>query len=107
MTFSMEKYLGGVLKGAPETYERELVQAKKIQEVIHSRWKASEPEQWKHKYLLWFLKVYQESEKAETRYRYWLTAKKIMKRLGKEDSWIPRLKGSWTEPQRKKTKVKT
>ena len=42
MTFSMEKYLGGVLNGAPETYERELAQAKKIQEVIHSRWKASE-----------------------------------------------------------------
>lgn len=94
--------MDGVLKGAPETYERELAQARKIQEAILGRWNAREPQYWKLKHLHWFLNVYQRSEKPETRYRYWLTAKKILKRLGKEEDWMPRLKGSWTEPQRKK-----
>jgi hypothetical protein len=100
MKFSMEIFLGGVLKGAPQTYERELAQARKIHEVLRDRWNVGQPEQWKHKHLLWFLNIYQRSEKPETRYRYWLTVKKIMKRLSKEEDWTPRLKGSWTKAPR-------
>jgi len=100
MKCPMEDFLSGVLKGSPSTYERELAQSRKIYEAIHDRWNVRRPEQWRLKHILWFLGVYQALDSAETRYRYWLTVKKIMKRLEKEEDWAPRLNGPWTKAPR-------
>lgn len=96
----MEKFLEGVLTGAAVTRKRELAHANAIQEAIFARWKVKYPEQLQNKHLRWFLEVYQCSTPLETRYRYWLTVIKIMKRRQKEADWTPRLKGPWTTAQR-------
>lgn len=96
MKCPIEMFLNGVLTGGAETRKRELGQAKKIHEALREHWNLDHPEQWRLKHLRWFLEAHQKPTPPETRYRYWLTVVKIMKRRQKEADWTPRLQGPWT-----------
>lgn len=94
----MELFLSGGLTGAPATRWRDLMQAEKIHTVLVERWGVHHPAQWRVKYLRWFLAEHLKSASNDTRYRYWLTVKKIIKRLNKEADWTSLLQGPWTSP---------
>lgn len=98
MKSKMELYIGGSLTGAPTTRKRDLKQAETIQEVIATRWDVHHPAQWQVKHLRWFLSEHLKSASSDTRYRYWLTVKKIVDRRHKKTDWTPLLKGSWISP---------
>lgn len=97
MSASIEIFLSGVLKGSPQSRKRHLMQAAQIQIAIEQRWGLKHPSQWRHKHLRWFLQEHLKTASDETRYRYWLTSKELVKRLDKTNDWIPILKGPWTQ----------
>lgn len=97
---TMEIFISGVLKGAPETCIRHIQRANKIKLAIESRWKIRHPAQYQVKHLRWFLAEHIKREKPNARYQYWLTVKLIVKRRDKVDDWLPLLKGEWNSPAR-------
>jgi hypothetical protein len=98
MKCQMKLFIDGCLCGAPSTRDRDLAQARLIYEAIAKRWNLHHPRQWQVKHLRWFLTEHLKSGTSNTRYRYWLTVKKIVNRLQKEADWTPLLKGTWTSP---------
>lgn len=83
--FDIELFLSGVLTGSHATRKRHLRQAKIIHIAIAQRWQQSNPWTWKRKHLLWFMNHQSKNLANTTRYRYGLTIKLIVLRLGK--SW--------------------
>lgn len=96
MAMCMSTYLGGVLKGSSDTKKSDIQRAINIQQAIAKRWQRDHPKQWQLKHVHWLLDVHLRSLSQETRYRYWLTLRVILKRIKKVKDWEPRLQGSWT-----------
>ncbi|HRL94413.1 MAG TPA: hypothetical protein PK873_12720 [Pseudomonas sp.] len=93
---------GGVLTGSPHSRKRHLMQADVIQDAIKQRWKKDCPERWKVKHIRWFLQEQAKTAAPETTYRYWLTARLLVERLGKTNDWLPHLNGAWTQKPKPK-----
>lgn len=83
MSFNMELFLAGVLKGSNATRQRHLRQAKVIQTVISQRWQLDNPWTWQQKHLVWFLNHRMGDRAEATLYYYRLTIQLIALRLGK------------------------
>lgn len=83
-SFDMDIFLSGMLTGSYATRQRHLHQAKVIQTSISGRWKLHIPWTWQRKHLGWFLNHRLSNRAEATRYYYFLTAKLIAQRLGKE-----------------------
>jgi hypothetical protein len=92
----MRIFLGGVLTGSPHSRKRHLMQADVIQDAIEQRWKKDRAQCWQAKHLRWFLQEQTKTAAPETTYRYWLTARLLVERLGKTNDWLPHLNGPWT-----------
>jgi hypothetical protein len=93
----MRIFLGGVLTGSPQSRKRHLMQAEVIQAAIELRWDRDRPERWQAKHVRWFLQKQAKTASPETIYRYWLTARLLVERLDKTNSWLPHLSGPWTQ----------
>ena len=103
MSISVRIFLDGVLTGSPKSRERHLMQAELIQSAIEQRWKRPHPQRWQAKHVRWFLQEQLKEASPETRYRYWLTTRLLIKRLDKTTDWLPHLSGPWTQkPKRNK-----
>lgn len=98
MKSPMTLFISGGLTGAPTSRKRDLMQAEKIHEALAEHWGLHHPAQWRVKHLRWFLAEHLKFASSDTRYRYWLTVKKIITQLKKEEDWTPLLKGPWTSP---------
>ncbi|VVM63665.1 hypothetical protein [Pseudomonas fluorescens] len=85
-SFDMEVFLMAVLKGSHATCRRHILQSKRIQKAIASRWDRGNPWTWQRKHLAWFVSFYLKSHGASSRYYYLLTVKLIVMRLGK--AWL-------------------
>ncbi len=100
MSFNVELFIGGVLKGSPQSRKRHLIQAGVIQSDIEQHWGLKHPRQWQVKHLRWFLQKQQSTASAETCYRYWLTTQLLVLRLNRTNDWIPLLSGPWAQRTR-------
>jgi hypothetical protein len=86
------------LPGARRTTVRaHLVRAAAIAATLYARWQVG-PYQWRVKHLRWFLEHRIQHFEPSVRYRYWLTVRLLAIALGRDDDWLPRLNGSWTQP---------
>lgn len=86
--FDMELFLVGVLSGATATRERHIRQAKIIQAAIAKRWGKESPWAWQAKHIIWFQTTHLNNYSEPTRYRYKLTIKLILYKLGKSSQEI-------------------
>lgn len=87
--FDMELFLAGVLTGSHATRQRHLRQARVIQTAIAERWRQETPWGWQQKHLAWFLNYRVVHSTKHTRYYYLLTARLIVRRLGKSCTIVP------------------
>lgn len=83
--FDMELFLGGMLTGSHATRQRQLRQARTIQNAIAQRWQLEIPWEWQQKHLIWFLKHCLAGRNEATRYYYLLTVRLLARRL--RNSW--------------------
>lgn len=82
--FDISLFLSGALKGSKATQQRHLRQARIMHAAIQDRWQCRTPWAWKLKHIRWFLEQYLQELSKETQYRYSLTTKFIMARLGSD-----------------------
>lgn len=75
----------------------ECSRAARIAAEVWSRWRVG-PWQWQCKHVRWFLEHGTADYTGWTRYRYWLTIKRLLHVLGTWRDWRPRLTGSWCAP---------
>jgi hypothetical protein len=61
---------------------------------IFERWHVG-PYSWKAKHLRWFLTYVGGIQAPSTRYRFWLTVRRLLVALDRERDWAPHLRGSW------------
>jgi hypothetical protein len=74
-----------------------LQRAERIAESIWRRWQVG-PYQWQVKHLRWYLTVQAREFTPGTRYRYWLTVRGLVYALGRNEHWMPQLRGPWVRP---------
>lgn len=78
------------------TVRQHLVRSEHIAEVIWKRWQVG-VYQWRLKHVLWYLQHCTDQYTDSTRYRHWLTVRKLILSLG-HDTWLGRLNGPWVRP---------
>lgn len=86
--FDVELFLSGVLTGSSATRRRHIRQAKAMQAAIQQRWQRTSPWHWQQKHVNWFLARHLGNHSQATRYYYRLTARLIIERLRRPQSWI-------------------
>jgi hypothetical protein len=79
------------------TVQAHLVRTGSIAESLYAHWQVG-AYQWRVKHLRWFLEHRTVQFEPSVRYRYWLTIRLLVIALGRELDWLPRLRGTWTQP---------
>jgi hypothetical protein len=91
------KVLKPVLTGLGSVAKREHdARAATIARAIFERWHVG-PYGWKVKHLRWFLTYVGNVQSRSTRYRFWLTMRRLLVALGRERDWSAHLDGPWTK----------
>lgn len=57
------------------------------------------PWQWRCKHIRWFLEHGSAGYRPWTRYRYWVTVKRLLQVIGKWHHWRAQLIGPWCAPK--------
>lgn len=78
------------------TVRQQVERAGHIARIIWRRWQVG-PYQWQLKHLRWYLVERTNEHASGTRYRHWLTVRRLILALDK-DEWIERLDGPWVRP---------
>ena len=88
----MEYLLKRKVKGNRRTRVKEhMNRARRIAIVIWVRFQVG-PYQYQLKHLIWYLDIWAQDLKPETKYRYWLTLRYIVYSLNKQEHWLLDLK---------------
>ncbi|HLD67508.1 MAG TPA: hypothetical protein VJA19_15860 [Pseudomonas sp.] len=90
--FDMALFLSGVLTGSHATRQRHLRQARAMQTAIQKNFDLNNPWNWQLKHVRWFLERHLQGQASATRYYYQLTARLMLRRLGRERDWQDRLR---------------
>lgn len=87
------------------TVRAHLARAERIGAAIFRRFQVG-PYQAQAKHFRWYLETQTCNFTPSTRYRHWLTVSAVISALGKQESWMPLLKGPWIRPDGERGQLK-
>ena len=83
--------------GARRGRQTHIRRAEHIAAGIWRRWHVA-PLHWQLKHLRWWLAVGTRDLTPQTRYQHWLTVRRLVAALGRDEDWLPHLSGPWQRP---------
>jgi hypothetical protein len=85
-------------KGSKESKAPHIKRVEYAIREIGVRFGIRHPEQLQCKHVEWFLRRYMADREPSTQYTYWLSIRRYLDGVKKEEDWAPRLRGPWEFP---------